>query len=133
VHFSGSVAIERLVSLYQSASALLQPSLAEGFGLPALEGMACGTPVIAHDIPALREVLAGAGCLIPVGDVPALGQALKRIASEPAWARELAARGLERARAFSWDRAAELTWQVYSEVAERRGAPVARRFDSVSP
>jgi glycosyltransferase involved in cell wall biosynthesis len=133
VHFSGSVAIERLVSLYQSASALLQPSLAEGFGLPALEAMACGTPVVAHDIPALREVLGGAGCLIPVADVPALSQALQRVASEPAWAGDLAARGVERARAFSWDRAAELTWQVYSEVAARRGAPVARRFDSVSP
>ncbi|MEO7036204.1 MAG: glycosyltransferase family 1 protein [Polyangiaceae bacterium] len=128
VHFSEAVSLERLVSLYQSASALLQPSLAEGFGLPALEGMACGTPVIAHDIPALREVLGTAGHLVPVGDVNALSQALKRVVLEPPWASELAARGVERARAFSWDRAAELTWQVYSEVAaripeQRRAAP----------
>lgn len=117
VHFSPSLPLERLVALYQSATALLQPSLAEGFGLPALEAMACGTPVIAHDIPALREVLGGAGCLVEVGDIAGLSAALRRVALEPAFSSELRQRGVERARAFSWDRAAELTWQVYSEVA----------------
>jgi len=133
VHFSESVSLERLVSLYQSASALLQPSLAEGFGLPALEAMACGTPVLAHDIPALREVLGSAGCLLPVGDVVELTAALKRLVSEPAWAAELSLRGVERARAFSWDRAAELTWQAYSEVAARRPERLGQRVGSVSP
>lgn len=132
VHFSESVSLDRLVSLYQSASALLQPSLAEGFGLPALEGMACGTPVIAHDIPALREVLGSAGHLVPVGEVSALARSLKRVASEPSWASELAERGVERARAFSWDRAAEVTWQVYSEVAARTPPPLGRRIGSAS-
>jgi glycosyltransferase involved in cell wall biosynthesis len=133
VHFSGSVSLERLVSLYQSASALLQPSLAEGFGLPALEAMACGTPVIAHDIPALREVLGTAGCLVPVGDVAELSSSIKRISREPSWAAELSASGLDRARAFSWDRAAELTWQVYSELLARAPERFGRRVDSVSP
>jgi glycosyltransferase involved in cell wall biosynthesis len=132
VHFSQSVSLDKLVALYQSATALLQPSLAEGFGLPALEGMACGTPVIAHDIPALREVLGGAGCLVPVGDVLALAAAMKRVALEPAYARELAESGVERARAFSWDRAAELTWEVYRQVAAERGAPAVSSLGSVS-
>jgi glycosyltransferase involved in cell wall biosynthesis len=131
VHFSESVSLEKLVALYQSAVALLQPSLAEGFGLPALEGMACGTPVVAHDIPALREVLGGAGCLVAAGDVPALAAAMKRVALEPSYARELAEAGVERARAFSWDRAAEHTWQVYREVAMRHGAPATRPLGSV--
>jgi glycosyltransferase involved in cell wall biosynthesis len=132
VHFSGSIPLERLVSLYQSAAALLQPSLAEGFGLPALEAMACGTPVIAHDIPALREVLGDAGCLVPVGSIAELSAALRRVVREPAWASELSARGVARARAFSWDRAAELTWQVYSELSTQTRPGYGQRLGSAS-
>ncbi|MBW2457251.1 MAG: glycosyltransferase family 4 protein [Deltaproteobacteria bacterium] len=103
-----------LVTVYQGARALLQPSLAEGFGMPALEAMACGCPVIASDTPALAEVLGGAGQLAPMGSVPAAAAALGKLRDEGR-RRELRARGLERARAFDWDEAAAATLEVYRE------------------
>lgn len=105
-----------LVALLQSALALIQFSLFEGFGMPALEAMACGTPVIASDIPPLVEVLGGAGVNLPL-DIAPLASAIRRIATEGSWRRELSERGLERARSFSWDRSAALHLEVYREAA----------------
>jgi glycosyltransferase involved in cell wall biosynthesis len=117
VLFLPSISLEQLVALFQSATALLQPSLAEGFGLPALEAMACGSLVIAHAIPALAEVVGDAGCLVRAADGSELTHAMRRAVREPGWARDLGARGVERAKRFSWDRTAGLTWEVYREVA----------------
>ena len=113
-----------LVTVVQSARALLQPSLVEGFGIPALEAMAAGCPVIASDTPALVEVLAGAGLHAKVGDAAGLAAAINRLRSG-SLREELRARGFERARAFSWDTAARQTLEVYREAAA--GPDEARR------
>ena len=106
----------QLVCVLQAARALLQPSLVEGFGIPALEAMACGCPVIASDTPALLEVLGGAGLHAAVGDSAGLAAAMNRL-RDGALRAELRERGLERARAFSWDTAASQTLEVYREAA----------------
>jgi alpha-1,3-rhamnosyl/mannosyltransferase len=120
VAFAAGLPLDGLVALLQSATALVQPSLAEGFGLPVLEAMASGCPVIASDIPPLREVLGGAGVLVPAGSSDALRAALSLLAKEPARLAELREQGLTRARDFSWDRSAALTLEVYRDVASRR-------------
>jgi glycosyltransferase involved in cell wall biosynthesis len=108
--------LEDLIVLLQSARALLQPSLVEGFGLPALEAIACGCPVIASDTPALVEVLGGAGLHAALGNASDLAQQIRRM-QDPVLRRELSARGLERARDFDWDRTAKATLEVYEEAA----------------
>lgn len=117
VHFVRQVDTPDLVALLQSATALLQPSLSEGFGIPVLEAMACGCPVVASDIPALREVLGEAGTLVPINDDVALGAAIRRLADDLILRQEQRARGLERAQHFSWDKTAAQTLEVYREAA----------------
>jgi glycosyltransferase involved in cell wall biosynthesis len=116
VHFAESLPEDALVALYQAATALVQPSLAEGFGLPVLEAMASGCPVVASDIPPLSEVLGGAGVLAPPGAVEGFRDALEALVSSPSRLTELRERGLSRARDFSWDRTAARTLEVYREV-----------------
>jgi len=105
-----------LVTVLQAARALLQPSFVEGFGIPVLEAMSAGCPVIASDTPSLVEVLGGAGLHAAVGDAAGLASAINRLRSG-SLRDELRARGLERARAFSWDVAARQTLEVYREAA----------------
>lgn len=116
VIFLDRIGEEDLVSLLQSALALIQFSLAEGFGMPALEAIACGTPVIASDIPPLVEILDGSGLHVPL-DPASLAAALRRLSSSAPLREELSVKGLERARAFSWDRSAALHLEVYREAA----------------
>jgi alpha-1,3-rhamnosyl/mannosyltransferase len=105
----GFVPKEELVSLYQRASALLLPTLYEGFGLTAVEAMACGTPVVAAPDAAVREVGADA---IAYAEPEQFGETLCAVLTEPArWSHA----ALERAHAFSWTRTAELTAAVYRE------------------
>lgn len=125
LRFLPAVSFEQLLSLLQSARALLQPSIVEGFGIPALEAMAAGCPVIASDTPALVEVLAGAGLHARTGDERALADAITR-ARAPGVAEELRARGLARARDFDWQRTAEQTLAVYREAAALSPEPGAR-------
>jgi glycosyltransferase involved in cell wall biosynthesis len=106
-----------LVTVLQAARALLQPSLVEGFGIPALEAMAAGCPVIASDTPALVEVLGGAGLHANVGDAAGLATAMAKV-RDRAFRLEMRERGLERARAFSWDVAARETLEVYRDAAQ---------------
>lgn len=119
VSFVTGLSEGQLLSLFQAATALLQPSLAEGFGLPALEAMACGCPVLSSDIPPLREVLGDAGTFAPPGDPIELSRAMKQIVVDAPRRHALRARGLERRKLFSWDETAALTWEVYREVARR--------------
>lgn len=106
-----------LPPLYSAALALAFPSLYEGFGLPPLEAMACGCPVVASDRAALPEIIGDAGLLVPADDPTALAAALLRIISDERLRAELVQRGLARAGAFSWRRAALETLAVYREVA----------------
>ncbi len=105
---------EDVVRLLQGALALVQFSKFEGFGMPLLEAMACGTPAIASDIAPLREVSGGAAVHVPL-EIDNLTRALDRVASTPALCAELSARGIERSRDFRWERAAEQTLEVYRE------------------
>jgi glycosyltransferase involved in cell wall biosynthesis len=109
-----------VVTLMQSAGALVQPSVYEGFGLPVIEAMACGCPVVASDIPVFREIAAGAAAYAPPLDVPALGTVLGELVRSPVRREEMSAAGLERARRFSWARCAAETLDVYRLAANGR-------------
>lgn len=112
-----TLAREDLVTLLQAASGLIQPSVYEGFGLPVLEAMACGCPVLASDIPPIREVTAGTALLFSAGDVEALANALRDFVRSPNARQSLSEQGLSRARDFSWDHCARTTLQVYRDAA----------------
>ena len=109
-----------VVTLIQAAGALLQPSIYEGFGLPMLEAMACGCPVIASDIPPFREITGGAALLFPADDVGKFGHALREVVKSPVLRRSLSQQSLGRARDFSWDRCVRETLDVYHEAASAR-------------
>jgi alpha-1,3-rhamnosyl/mannosyltransferase len=116
-----------LPRLYQGATALVCPSLWEGFGLPALEAMACGTPVLAADRGGLAEVVADAGILVDPTNVDALREGMYNLAVREPLRAALRAAGLARARAFSWREAADATVGVYREVlGEGPGATGSR-------
>lgn len=115
-----TLAREDLVTLLQAAGGLIQPSVYEGFGLPVLEAMACGCPVVASDIPPIREVTAGTAFLFPAGDVEALASALRDFVSSPSARQSLGKQGYARSKDFSWDYNARATLQVYREAAADR-------------
>ncbi|NNE18366.1 MAG: glycosyltransferase family 4 protein [Myxococcales bacterium] len=104
-----------LVCLLQNAHALLQPSLAEGFGMPALEAMSCGCPVIASDIPPLVEVLGGAGMHVRAGDASALAKAIEKM-NDPSLRAELSEKSVRSAKRFSWQQTAETALTIYRQV-----------------
>jgi glycosyltransferase involved in cell wall biosynthesis len=118
VRVTGFVSDARLVELYAGAACFLFPSLGEGFGLPPLEAMACGAPVVMSDRPALPEVAGGAALQAPPLDVEALAAHVTRVLSEPRVAGEMRAAGLARSRQFSWARAAKETERAYREAHE---------------
>jgi len=118
VHVCGYVPARDLAAILTLATALAYPSLYEGFGLPPLEAMACGTPVVAGDRGAVREVCGDAALLVDPDDEAALASALAAVLSEPRLREELARRGRERAASFSWARSAELTLAAYAAALE---------------
>lgn len=111
----GRVERARLVRLFQGARVFAYPSLYEGFGLPPLEAMACGVPVVAGDSSSLPEVVGDAGLLVPPRDPGALHHALARVLGDPALAADLGTRGRERAARFTWSAAAAAMDQVFDE------------------
>jgi len=115
-----TVAREDLVTLIQAAGGLIQPSIYEGFGLPVLEAMACGCPVVASDIAPLREITAGAAVLFPAGDLDGLASALRDFVRSTGLRQSLGEQGLSRAQDFSWDHCARETLKVYRDAAARR-------------
>ena len=112
----GRVGENRLHALYHSAVALVYPSLYEGFGLPLIEAMASGTPVLASHETAIPEVLGGAGLLLDAHDVAAWRDAIIRVVNDQSLREDLRARGLARAATYTWQRTARLTLDVYREV-----------------
>ena len=113
----GPVEEDRVRALYRGALALVYPSLYEGFGLPLVEAMASGTPVLASHEASIPEVLGGAGLLLDPRDVSAWREAIIRLVNDEALRADLRARGLARAATFTWQRTARLTLDVYREVA----------------
>jgi glycosyltransferase involved in cell wall biosynthesis len=122
VRFFGFVPEETLAVLYRLASAFVFPSLYEGFGLPPLEAMASGTPVITSNVSSLPEVVGDAALLIDPLDPSALADAMWRVLEEPALRSELIRRGCERVKTFSWARSVARTREVYAEIGGRVSA-----------
>jgi alpha-1,3-rhamnosyl/mannosyltransferase len=109
--------VEDAASLYRSASVALVLSRYEGFGLPAAEAMASGTPLVAFNNSSLPEIVGDGGVLVPDGDVDAAADAVIAVLRSPALATDLRGRGLERAKCLTWPRCAALTAEVYRSVA----------------
>lgn len=120
VTFTGYVPDEDLVWLYNASTMLALPSKGEGFGLPALEAMACGLPVVASDRNSLPEVLGGAGLLFDPDDDASIAARILEVLRNPALHAELRARGLERAKAYTWAAGADTMVQVLEDVARAR-------------
>ncbi len=117
VRFLGYVPQADLPALYSAADLFVFPSLYEGFGLPALEALACGTPVVASNVSALPEVMGDAALLVHPFDVEGLAAAMERLLRDDALRADLRERGLQRAAEFSWERTARETLAVYEWVA----------------
>ena len=119
VRFLGFAADEHLPAIYTLASCLAYPSFYEGFGLPVLEAMACGTPVVASQSSSLPEVAGPAAILVDPHDADSLVDALDRVLFDDALRAELRAAGRERAQHFTWERAAQELVAAYRSVADR--------------
>jgi len=116
VVFPGEIRESDLPALYSGASLFVFPSLYEGFGLPPLEAMACGTPVVATRAGALPEVLGNAALLLSSGDVRQLRIAMEKVMNNRFLRNSLRARGIERAKRFTWENTARKTLDVYAEI-----------------
>jgi glycosyltransferase involved in cell wall biosynthesis len=125
VTLTGFLPDDDLPALYAGAEAFVFPSLFEGFGLPPLEAMACGTQVVASNSSSLPEVVGDAGLLVDPYDVQGFADAIERLLTHSDLRREYRGRGLRRARSFSWDRAARRHLEVYQELAQEQAARAA--------
>ena len=122
VHFTDWIAEADAPALINAAEAFVYPSLYEGFGLPPLEAMACGVPVVCSNASSLPEVVGQAGLLLPPQDTAAWTSALERVLSDAALRQDLRGRGPAQARQFTWEATARQTLAVYERVAEARRA-----------
>jgi glycosyltransferase involved in cell wall biosynthesis len=116
VHFTDYIPDEDLPALYNLAHLFVYPSRYEGFGLPVLEAMACGVPVVCTNAASVPEIVGDAALLVPPDDVEALAAAMRRVLDDRVLEAELVARGLERARSFTWEETARRTVQIYEEM-----------------
>lgn len=119
--YTGKIDTDKLVLQYSTATMLVVPSIYEGFGLPAAEAMACGTPVISTTAGALPEVVGDAGILVPPGDTRAIVQSIGALLDNENKRKEFSALGKERVtRLFNWDNAAAQTAEVYRDAVEKQ-------------
>lgn len=121
VHFTGYVEEEHLPALYNGADLFVFPSLYEGFGLPVLEAMACGTPVITSNTSSLPEVAGDAAVLVDPYDVESIGHAMYAVLTQPALAASMSEKGMKHAAQFTWERTARETIAVYEKVLNQSG------------
>jgi glycosyltransferase involved in cell wall biosynthesis len=121
VHFAGYVPAKELPLWYNAADLFVYPSLYEGFGLPPLEAMACGTPVVTSTVSSLPEVVGQAGLLVEPDDVEALTAAMAQALTDRAMQEDMRAAGLIQARTFSWEKAARLTVACYKRALASAG------------
>jgi glycosyltransferase involved in cell wall biosynthesis len=113
VRHCGHLGEDDLVLACNCAAAFVYPSLCEGFGLPVIEAMACGTPVIASDIPALRESCGDAGLFAEAQEPSAFASAIEQVLSDERLRNKLVCKGLDRVKGFSWERAGHETLGIY--------------------
>jgi glycosyltransferase involved in cell wall biosynthesis len=113
VHLLGRVSSEDLLYLYNAAELLAHPAFYEGFGLPPLEAMACGLPVVVSNVASLPEVVGDAGLLVDPHDVDEITVSMWRVLNDEGLRREMRSKGLRQAARFSWERAARETLAIY--------------------
>ncbi len=116
IHFVEQVSDQELAVIYSNAVALVFPSLYEGFGLPIVEAMACGCPVITSNVSSLPEIAGSAALLVDPHNSTALVEAIRCVVLDPTCRARLRVQGLLRARDFTWDRTAEATFALYQRV-----------------
>jgi len=116
VHFTGYVDHSELPAIYNLASLMVYPSLYEGFGLPVLEAMACGTPLVTTEVSSMPELVGEAGLLFPVGDKEALVEAMRSVLTDKVFGDHLSSLGLQRAARFTWRQTATDTLRVYNSI-----------------
>jgi glycosyltransferase involved in cell wall biosynthesis len=120
VRFLGYVSDETLAILYRLAAVFVFPSIYEGFGLPPLEAMASGTPVVTSNVSSLPEVTGDAAVLVNPHDTSSIVAGVRRVLSDPDFANQLRVKGPVRAREFSWERSVAKTRELYERVATGR-------------
>lgn len=120
VYLTGHVSDDHLPALYSGAMAFVYVSVYEGFGLPPLEALASGVPVLASNRTALVEAVGDAGLMVDPYDVDGIAWGLKTLIEDKALREALRQRGFERARRFSWDKTADLTWELLQREAQAR-------------
>jgi glycosyltransferase involved in cell wall biosynthesis len=120
LHHLDSVDPDELPAIYNLARILAHPAWYEGFGLPPLEAMACGTPVVVSDRSSLPEVVDGAALVVPADQPDAWRKELERVLSDTDLAADLRHRGILRAAEFSWSRSARMTWQAIDDAIGSR-------------
>ena len=123
--FVGRVSDEELHQLYVGARCHVHPAFYEGFGLPPLEAMACGTPTVVSNTSSLPEVVGDAALMFDPNDWEEMAVAIRRLLTDEELHAEMSEKGLRRAATFSWSRAAAETLQVYQRVAQGQPVPVA--------
>lgn len=121
VVITGRVDEDTLVALYNACAVFVFPSLYEGFGLPVLEAMHCGAPVIAANNSSIPEVVGRTDALFDATDTRAIAASLEHVLTDDAWRAELVRHSRERAAAFSWERTARLTWDAIDAAQRRPG------------
>jgi glycosyltransferase involved in cell wall biosynthesis len=117
VRFLGFVPLETLAVMYRLAGVFVFPSLYEGFGLPPLEAMASGTPVVTSNVSSLPEVAGDAAVLVDPYDANAIADGIYRVLTDTTLRNDLKRRGLERATQFSWESAVRRVREIYAQVA----------------
>jgi glycosyltransferase involved in cell wall biosynthesis len=122
IYFTGYVPTQDLPVVYNLAQVFVYPSIYEGFGLPPMEAMACGIPVITTDVSAMRDHVGEAGILIPSQDEDALTQAMQKILNGPDLREQLSIKGSQQAANFTWKRTALETLKVYQFIASKRAS-----------
>ena len=120
VRFVGYLADDDLRALYSSCRVFVYPSLYEGFGLPLLEAMACGAPVITSDIPSVRETVGDAALLVPPTDINELARSITRLLENSIEREQRSAAGKQHASKFSWEKAAAATLKVYQQFSRKQ-------------
>lgn len=127
VRYVGYVNVEQRQALYRGARILVLPSFEEGFGLPVLEAMSLGVPVVAANRGSLPELVGDAGPIVDPERPDAIANAIALLLSDDAYAAMCASRGLARARTFSWEQTAQRVYEMYRQAIERRARRTRRR------
>jgi glycosyltransferase involved in cell wall biosynthesis len=118
VRFVGFVDEADAPAIYRGATTFIYPSRYEGFGLPALEAMACGTPVVGSDASSIPEIVGDGGLLLPPDDIEGMAKALVRLATDDSLYVEMGSRALAQAAKFTWKQTAQETLAAYRDVVD---------------